>query len=93
MYRQRKKPLNQASKEDTSWIPRAIETIRDLISMDVTLTTRSFSSVFLLNDGSQMTEEHAERHLRKLTNMGWLHMSAKRDEENNFVQFEWEMLR
>lgn len=94
MYRQRKKPLNQASKQDTSWIPRAVETIRDLASAghDV-ITANLFRRVFLLNDGSIMSHATAEQHLRKLTQMGWLHMAARRDENNNFVQYEWELLR
>lgn len=94
MYRQRKKPLNQASKHDTSWIPRAVETCRDLISMGVDkITTGVFREVFTHSDGSKMSHDAAEQHLRILSNMGWLHMSAARDDEDKFIQYEWEMLR
>lgn len=92
MYRQRKKPINQASKQDTSWIPRGVEACREIAEFSI-ITTENFSEIFCPNDGVRLSADSAEQHLRKLTNMGWLHMAAVRDEQNKFVRFEWEMLR
>lgn len=85
MVRQRAKAHKQV--EDTSWIPVAMEQLRTYVAANgVEITARTFASVM-----TQTSLEVAEQRLRKLTQLGWLYMTTKRDAEGKFVEFIWEL--
>lgn len=84
MARQRPKALKRASA-DTTWIPKAIELVRELNGMGIEITISSYASA------TGYSEDLAESRLRELTQRGWLHMSAPRDKDGNFLGFKWDL--
>lgn len=84
MVRQRAKAIKKV--EDTSWVPRAVEICRDLTSLGATLTVENYAAVSII---ANKDLEVAEQRLRKLTQLGWLHMAAARDKDGKFLHYFW----
>jgi len=83
--KQRAKALKSEST-DLSWIVKSVDTLRDIVGDGVTITKSSASAALGLG------ESETEERLRKLTQLGWLHMSAVRSEDGvTFLHFKWEL--
>jgi hypothetical protein len=83
MVRQRAKALQKT--EDTSWVPKALEKLRDLSSLGGTITAHNFAAMHV----DPISENESERRLRKLTNNGWLHMAAEKTPDGTFLRYVW----
>jgi hypothetical protein len=82
--RQRNKAIKQV--EDTSWVPSAMERLRDIAALGAKITIRAYVATSVI-----INAEEAEVRLRKLTALGWLHMTASRDSDGNFIEYVWEL--
>lgn len=70
---------------DTSWIASFVDLIAG------TKTPITVDSILCLTLGA--TREEREVKLRKLSNMGWLHMYVVRGKTSNvFIRYEWTVL-
>lgn len=81
--------IDRTPKEDTSWIPKAVETAKEMMAAsEEGLYATAITVDGWVQNHAGMTEEVAERQLRKLTTQGWLIM-RKVKLNNAFLRYEW----
>lgn len=82
MVRQRAKAVKKV--EDTTWIPKAVEIVRDMTAQGFAIDVHTFAEAAGLEGDTDLSEQR----LRKLTQVGWVHMSAEHV-AGRFVRFIW----
>lgn len=82
MAKQRPK-AHKAPAEQLGDLAQELATLRESGQSDITITAGAFAH------SRGLTPQEAEERLRRLTQLGWLFMAAKRDEDNKFLMYTW----
>lgn len=86
--RQRAKVLKPEATS-TAWIAKWMEILQELAETSETQIT--IGAVSRALDDNNISREAIEVNLRKLTQLGWLHMSASHKEGGTFRCYEWNL--
>ena len=78
--------VKPAPLDNDSWITAGMEACRKLAG--------EMDNILLYSYALEMdiTAEESDRRLRHLSKLGFLKMTAERDEEGNFIRYVWSMV-